>query len=195
MGNNSETLAPEAILRGILDGSLTELDAGDATKITTSKLRGHSELLSLSARKATSIGGWLIAGSNKLKTVVMPNANDIEQDSLCSASNLKVVDVKGGIFRGAALAGTKVDTLIIRSTTVARMVNINAISNTPFKNGGGGGTIYIPQALYSHLGDGSALDYKAATNWSTIDGYGTITWAQIEGSQYEHYYADGTPIS
>ena len=107
MANNSETLAPEAILRGILDGSLTELDAGDATKITASKLRGHSELLSLSARNATSIGGWLITGSNKLKTVVMPNVNDIDQDSLRSASNLKVVDVKGGIFRGATQRWTR----------------------------------------------------------------------------------------
>lgn len=48
-----------------------------------------------------------------------------------------------------------------------------------------GGTIYIPKVLYDHLGDGTSLDYKAATNWSTVDGYGAITWAKIEGSAYE----------
>ena len=87
------------------------------------------------------------------------------------------------------------DTLIIRGTSRSQLININALSNTPFKNGGGGGTIYIPKALYDHLGDGTSLDYKSATNWSTVDGYGTITWAQIEGSEFEQYYADGTPIS
>lgn len=82
-----------------------------------------------------------------------------------------------------------------RSDSVTTLNGVNAFYNTPFASGGTGGTIYIPKALYDHLGDGSALDYKAATNWSTVDGYGTITWAQIEGSQYEHYYADGTPIA
>ena len=47
------------------------------------------------------------------------------------------------------------------------------------------GTIYIQKVLYDRLGDGASLDYKAATNWSTVDGYGTITWAKIESSAYE----------
>ena len=77
-------------------------------------------------------------------------------------------------------------TIILRSQNLVTMpYNVNVFNNTPFKNGGTGGTIYIPKVLYDHLGDGSALDYKAATNWSVYDGYGTITWVQIEGSQYE----------
>lgn len=52
-------------------------------------------------------------------------------------------------------------------------------------------TVYIPKALYDHLGDGTALDYRAATNWAAKT---TTTFACIEGSQYENYYADGTPI-
>ena len=65
------------------------------------------------------------------------------------------------------------------------MANTNAFNSTPFASGGTGGTIYIPETLYNHLGDGTALDYKSATNWSVIDAYGTITWAKIEGSPYE----------
>ncbi len=86
-------------------------------------------------------------------------------------------------------------TIILRTTNrICGLGNINTFNNTKFASGGVGGTIYIPKVLYDHLGDDTSLDYKAATNWSTIDGYGTITWAKIEGSQYENYYADGTPI-
>jgi hypothetical protein len=77
-------------------------------------------------------------------------------------------------------------TLILRKTTAIQPIqNTNVFNGTPFKSGGSGGTIYIPEVLYNHLGDGSALDYKSATNWSTYDGYGTITWAKLEGSAYE----------
>jgi len=36
------------------------------------------------------------------------------------------------------------------------------------------------------------LDYKSATNWSVVDGWGTITWSNIYGSPYESKYVDGT---
>jgi len=87
-------------------------------------------------------------------------------------------------------------TIILRRTSnLTSLENVAAFATANhFKSGGTGGTIYIPKVLYDELGTGSANDYKAATNWSTVDGYGTITWAQIEGSQYENYYADGTPI-
>ena len=77
-------------------------------------------------------------------------------------------------------------TLILRKTTALQTcANTSVFNGTPFKSGGSGGTIYIPEVLYNHLGDGSALDYKSASNWSTYDGYGTITWAKLEGSAYE----------
>ena len=87
-------------------------------------------------------------------------------------------------------------TLILRkSTAIQTCANTSVFDRTPFANSGSGGTIYIPKALYDHLGDGTSLDYKAASNWSVYDGYGTITWAKLEGSPYETYSADGTPIS
>ena len=76
-------------------------------------------------------------------------------------------------------------TLILRKTSIATLANTGAFTGTPFASGGSGGTIYIPKALYDHLGDGTSLDYKAASNWSTVNGYGTITWAKLEGSPYE----------
>lgn len=97
----------------------------------------------------------------------------------------------GKMFENANLFNT----LILRGSSIFKLYATSAFTGTPFASGGTGGTIYIPKALYDHLGDGTADDYKAATNWSTINGYGTITWAKIEGSIYENAYADGTPIT
>ena len=85
----------------------------------------------------------------------------------------------------------KLKTLVLRKTDgVTELWSSSALSGTPYDNGGTGGTIYIPKALYDHLGDGSELDYKAAANWSVYDAYGTITWACLEGSDYERYDQD-----
>ena len=90
---------------------------------------------------------------------------------------------------------TLFDMLILRrSDKVVSLGNTATFNGTKFKSGGTGGTIYIPKVLYDHLGDNSNLDYKHATNWATVEGYGTITWAKIEGSYYETHYADGTVI-
>lgn len=89
---------------------------------------------------------------------------------------------------------SSLNTLILRKTSITALSDIRAFNNTPFASGGTGGTIYIPKALYDHLGDGTSSDYQAATNWATLHGYGTITWAKIEGSIYETQYADGTTI-
>lgn len=98
-------------------------------------------------------------------------------------------------FAATSLYGCpNTSTIILRKTSRVSLSNVNAFNGTKFANGGAGGTIYIPKSLYDHLGDGTTDDYKAASNWSTVNGYGTITWAKIEGSAYENAYADGTPI-
>ena len=107
----------------------------------------------------------------KLRTCILRHHN--ANGSLVFASN---------VFGGG---GNTLDTLVLDTPFLCTMSNVSAMDTTNFKNGGAGGTIYIPESLYSHLGDGTAMDYKAATNWSTLDGYGTVTWAKIEGSEYE----------
>lgn len=99
-------------------------------------------------------------------------------------------------FKSSSLYGCpNVNVVILRQASVVALQNANAFNSTKFASGGTGGTIYIPEALYDHLGDGSSDDYKANTYWATLDGYGTVTWAKIEGSIYETHYADGTPIT
>lgn len=70
-------------------------------------------------------------------------------------------------------------TLVLRSpNAICALANVNAFNNTPMRGyGGKSGTIYVPQALIE--------TYKSATNWSTIYGEGHLTFAAIEGSEWE----------
>lgn len=150
------------------------------------------------ANIGSAYGGSVFYGCSRITIVVAKNI--VQNDNFRKYSyemQLATVDLTNqttAIGNNNFSGCVNLKTLILRNTTPCGLGNIGAFAGTPFASGGSGGTIYIPKVLYDHLGDGTSLDYKAATNWSTIDGYGTITWAQIEGSQYEHYYADGTPI-
>lgn len=107
-----------------------------------------------------------------------------------AADFTNVSNISSACFYG----DSKLTVLVLRNPNRMSLANANSLQNTPFYSSGTGGTIYIPQSLYNHLGDGSSSDYKVATNWSTYEGYGKITWAKIEGSYYETHYADGTTI-
>ena len=142
---------------------------------------------------------YCFANNPKLTAIALPAITRTLPLAFMSDVLLAAVDLGPDLtdFTNQTFSGCSIlSTLILRrSTSIVGCGNVNCFNSTPFASGGSGGTIYIPKALYDHLGDGTALDYKAATNWATIEGYGTITWAQIEGSIYETQYADGTPIS
>ena len=143
-----------------------------------------------------STGSYALRNNTGLITAKFPNAaknvgaSYRALGSYCfgGCTNLLLADcgfvrsISGNAFNGA----TNITTIILRYTSVVSLSASGVFNNSPFKNGGTGGTIYIPKVLYDELGTGSSNDYKAATNWSTIDGYGTITWAKIEGSQYDY---------
>ena len=95
-------------------------------------------------------------------------------------SNLTKIESNG-------LYSATVPILILRSTSIVTTGNADSLQGVNSNT-----TVYIPKVLYDHLGDGTAYDYRAATNWSSKT---TTTFACIEGSQYENYYADGTPIT
>lgn len=73
----------------------------------------------------------------------------------------------------------KLQTLILRkSDTICKLANVSAFNNTPIRGYNSlTGTIYVPSALIS--------TYQTATNWSTIYAQGHVTFAAIEGSEYE----------
>ena len=198
---------------------ITSVNAPNLTKLAERAFDGCTNLASVSLPNVNGGGAYVFKNCTSLPSIILPgmtstggnffntspipiivypNVTKIGTNGINSwtghtadlGSTCTALD--GYAFNGSA----NLSTLILRrSTALVSMANLSAVSGTPFKNGGTGGTIYIPKALYDHLGDGTTLDYQSATNWATVYGYGTITWAKIEGSIYENAYADGTPIS
>lgn len=158
--------------------------------------QGHTGITSVHLTTATAVPSYFCQNATSLETFV-GRALAGSQSSLCfGCSSLTAMDILGGGTFSSDLIRNcpNFTTLVLRASTITSL-GAQTFRGSVFASGSGGGTIYIPKSLYDHLGDNSSLDYKAATNWSTIDGYGTITWAKIEGSIYENAYADGTPIT
>lgn len=149
----------------------------------------------------TVTGQHMFDGCTSLVNIAIPNFGHDPQlmnsYAFRGCTSLEKVDL-GNISRidSSEFSGcTKLNVLVLRrSDAITTLRYTNAFDNTCFKSGGTGGTIYIPKSLYDHLGDGTALDYQSATNWSTIYGYGTINWEKIEGSVYENFYVDGREV-
>ena len=84
--------------------------------------------------------------------------------------------------------------LVLRKSALTSLANIDAFTDTPFANGGSGGTLYVPNDLIS--------TYQSATNWSTILAYTNNQIKSIESTHTDPtapidltlYYADGTLI-
>lgn len=183
-------------ISAMYDGTLTSVTV-TSVLLGRSIFRGYTPLVEFHAPNAERFeGGYTVYGTS-LTTLALPKIKRLLQFApLGNNTKLTTLDLGPDIYEmsGSAFNGnTIMNTLIIRSSTIPALGGTGAFTGTPFASGGTGGTIYIPKSLYDALGTGTN-DYKAATNWSVIDGYGTITWAKIEGSQYENYYADGTPI-
>lgn len=144
------------------------------------------------SRTVTTLVGNTFKSAWKLTSVRLPNLTDVGTGYIFyQCTNLTFADIgSANKIQNYFFVQSALNTLIIRKTSVCPLAAANNFNNTAFRSGGPGGTIYIPKSLYDHLGDGSSSDYKAATNWSTLDGYGTITWAKIEGSPYEDPYGD-----
>lgn len=182
--------------------ALTEIELPNVTHVETDGIFSYcTNLINLRLPKlktADNQANGLVSQCYKLPIVVLPSyTGKFGTTTFNNCNSLQIIDVNSlsSINYNCFSGCTVFNAFIIRDATkVPTLSNISAFNNTPFASGGTGGTIYIPKVLYDHLEDGTSLDYLSNANWNTVNGYGTITWASIEGSQYEHYYADGTPI-
>lgn len=208
-------LTPEQILRGIIDGSLTIFDFDTVTSIAQYKLRSHTGIVELTAPNLRSTGGQdSLSGCSSLRRIYLPSFNVSHvadtQYAFSSISNLETVvlpaqtvgfgsyafrydgklthaDITAESLQQMGFHQTKLTVLVIRKTDgICALNSTNVFDGSAFASGGTGGILYVPQALIS--------SYQSETNWSTILGYTNNSILSIEGSQYEHYYADGTPI-
>ena len=169
--------------------AMTDANLASLARIEGSSFFGCSHLVNTDFSSATFADGYAFRGCTSLVSLNFPKMQNFTGAQIIrDDSSLLSVDFGEDLtsIGSAALQdASHLATLVIRANSIPTLGGASAISGTPFASGGTGGTIYIPETLYNHLGDGTADDYKAATNWSVIDAYGTITWAKIEGSQYE----------
>lgn len=196
---------------------ITSINLPNATYVPNNFAYGCTNLISFIAPQLTNSAQQILRGCSSLNTsVFLPKFTT--SSSCFRESKITSAVIKGfgtsssadfyldteliscDILQGATIASQnfqgcpKFNLLILRSSTLITLGNINVFTNTCFASGKAGGTIYIPETLYNHLGDGTEYDYQSATNWSILHGYGTVTWEKIEGSYYQTHYAEGTLI-
>lgn len=97
-----------------------------------------------------------------------------------ACQNLEVCDIGSAKSIAANTFANcyKLQTLIMRRTSVTTCANVSAFLNTPLRGRNSlTAQIYVPSALID--------TYKAASVWKTIDGYGYVEWLPIEGSEWE----------
>ena len=115
-----------------------------------------------------------------LGTSIALNLNFGSATAANACQQLKVVDIgKAKSIAANTFANCyKLDTLIMRRTSVTTCANVSAFLNTPLRGySSRTANIYVPENLID--------SYKAASVWTTINGYGYVTWNKLEGSIYE----------
>lgn len=217
-------ITPEEILRGIIDNSLEYFDSNDVIRIAANIFYGHTTIRKVEAPSCTVLGlaasgiadQFCFRNCTKLQEFNLRAVEHLYGGSVFFGvgsssypTTIALPNVIGSVGSGfrsgyfdAIDLGPQVNhigqncfysgtfrKLILRSTEIVAAGGGDAVSRLTTANGC---TIYIPKTLYDHLNDGSEYDYFAATNWSRNT---ARTFVPIEGSEYEHYYADGTPIT
>lgn len=115
-----------------------------------------------------------------LGTGIALNLNWGNTTAANACQNLELVDIgKAKSIAANTFANCyKLQTLIMRRTSVTTCANVSAFLNTPIRGRNSmTADIYVPSSLIA--------SYQAASVWSTINGYGYVTWHAIEGSEYE----------
>lgn len=159
---------------------------------TGANLFVQSSITEFVAHSNLSIGMSMFLECTNLTKVTAPKSNFYDYQAFRGCANLEVADLgTGAINRGSVFFGCKkLNTLILRSTSLRALGSVDNFSQSPFRGGTGvtgTGTLYVPASLVDA--------YKTATNWSTLYSNGTMDVQPIEGSIYETQYADGTPIT
>ena len=140
---------------------------------------------------ATTLGTYVLTGSVSTNgvVIVLPSATSLASDCF-RAVKVNKADFGPGIsalpnrcFYGTS-ANHTLNALILRRTSSIVTFGTSSIAlSSPNV-----ATVYVPSALLS--------SYQANSAWTTwINSRSGNAFATIEGSAYENYYADGTPIT
>lgn len=153
------------------DGIETFTAAGSITTLGTYTFNGASgHVMALRECHMPNLGTSIALNLNWGSTTA---ANACQHLEVCDIGKAK--SIAANTFANCY----KLQTLIMRRTgSVTTLANVSAFLNTPLRGRSGlTANIYVPSALID--------SYKAASVWTTINGYGYVTWNAIEGSPYE----------
>lgn len=194
---------------GFIEGTMTVFESDEVTVVRHSGFANYTNLTEISLPNCKSLGVNAFHSCTNLTKLFLPKVENLSVNnaffgvtcplvlpSLKGTTYNRLTGYKGSVIDfglGSYTIGgysfnncSNLKRLILRQQSLPTLDNVNGFVNTPFASNGTGGTLYVPQALIS--------SYQSATNWSTILGYANNQILPIEGSIYENYYADGTPI-
>jgi hypothetical protein len=108
-----------------------------------------------------------------LKNITLPKVETLPSSAFYGCTSLEFCDLPKAtsIGQNAFALDKNLKTLILRSETLCTLASVEAIYALARP------TVYVPSDLIE--------DYKVATNWSSRFSAGVITFAPIEGSEYE----------
>lgn len=160
---------------------LTSVNLPLATSVGSGAFNSCYQLTSINLPSVTSIGTNAFSSCSKLTSVNVPNVTSVGSNSFSYCSELKSIDLPlvtsagNNVFYNCS----KLSCVIFRAETVCTLANTNVFNSTPFASGKAGGTLIVPRSLVEN--------YKTATNWSFIWGYGHNRFIALED-----YTVDGT---
>lgn len=153
----------KSVARGIIDGTVVEVESTGATKVGESALAYCSQLRSATFSNATSIGESAFAGCGSLVEVYIPNATRLETYSFEFCKQLTNISLPSCTYIGTyAFRGNESLTSVSLPSTPPYLSNVNAFRN-------------INANCVFHIPTGSLSAYQNATNWSTLTGQYTFT--------------------
>lgn len=152
-----DTLTSTTFAKGLIEGTLENLESEDITEI----------------------GDWVLYYHDSIKTMKLPNITRIGSHGCCYCHFLEIADIGKATYIDANGFGgcTRLKTLILRANEVCQLASYSLFFNSPFGSDGSGGTAYVPAALIE--------EYKKASNWSSLYTWGVCRFEPIEGSIYE----------
>lgn len=123
-----------------------------------------------------------------LEEFYMPNITSIYNvfaGAFSGCNKLRILDIGAAhLSKANTISSPVLETLIMRGTTIYNLASGVFTAGSSIASGGAGCDVYIPKTLYDALGTGGSDDYLTQSQWAALNNLGTITWHQIEGSQY-----------
>lgn len=166
----------DAMLDGSLSGAYTN---SNVTYLRTGALQ-NTKITSASFQNVTNTGQNVFKGCTSLKSVSMPKMQTVQAYAFQDCTDLEFADLSlcTTIVAAGFVTCKKLQTVILRSSSVVSLGNVNAFQSTPLRGYDGlSGVVYVPSSLIS--------SYQTASNWSSIYAEGHLTFSAIEGSIYE----------